>query len=143
MHYRYRNDLAELSHLAADIEAFVHTHKLDPEVAHIFNLCLDELFTNIVSYGYTDQAPHEIELELNTSPLEMTAVLRDDARAFDPLTQAPQPDMHSPIEERKIGGLGVYFVKTLMSRVHYHRAGQRNVIELSRRHDHKHEHGQT
>ncbi len=132
MRYAYRNDLTELARLASDLEAFAEQHQLDGEMAHVFNLCLDELFTNIVSYGFGDELPHEIILEMTATPAEVCAVLRDDARAFNPLTEAPAPDLDAPIEDRRIGGLGVHFVKQLMTRVSYRREGACNVLELAR-----------
>jgi anti-sigma regulatory factor (Ser/Thr protein kinase) len=131
MHCNYRNDLAELNRLAADIELFASENSIDHAIAQNFNLCLDELFTNIVSYGFTDGRHHAVKLELRATPKEIVAILRDDGNAFDPLTQAPQPDLHSPIEERKIGGLGVYFVKQLMTRVHYRRDHNWNILEMA------------
>ncbi|MGA2051813.1 MAG: ATP-binding protein [Opitutales bacterium] len=131
MHIHYRNDLAELNRLAADIENFAAENGIDPSIAHAFNLCLDELFTNTVSYGSVVGRPHEIKLELHATPHEVIAILRDNGRAFDPLTQAPQPDLHAPIETRKIGGLGVYFVKTLMTRVHYRHEHGWNILEMA------------
>ncbi|HTB62705.1 MAG TPA: ATP-binding protein [Opitutales bacterium] len=130
----YRNDLSELARLAADIEAFAETNGLDLEIVHTFNLCLDEVFTNIVSYAYADDLPHEIILELQATPREVMACIRDDGRAYDPLTEAPVPDLHASIEERKIGGLGVHFVKQLMTRVAYRREGGWNVLEMARAH---------
>jgi len=132
MRYTYRNDLAELARLATDVAAFGEQNGLDAELAHAFNLCLDELFTNIVSYGYTDELPHEIILELTATPGEVTAAIRDDGRPFDPLTEAPVPDLDAPVEERPIGGLGVHFVKTLMTRVAYRREDGWNMLEMTR-----------
>jgi anti-sigma regulatory factor (Ser/Thr protein kinase) len=132
MRFTYRNDLAELAKLAADIEAFAEQHQLDAACVQTFNLCLDEVLTNIVSYGYTDTGPHEIYLDLEATPREVTAAVRDDARAFDPLTEAPVPDLNAALEDRKIGGLGVHFVKTLMTRVAYRRENGWNVLEMAR-----------
>jgi len=132
MRLTYRNDLAELDRIAADLAAFATQHSLGADTAHVFNLCLDEIFTNIVSYGYTDKNAHEVFLELTVTPVEVTAVIRDDARPFDPLTEAPAPDFDSPIEDRRIGGLGVHFLKTLMTRVAYRREGDWNVLEMAR-----------
>jgi anti-sigma regulatory factor (Ser/Thr protein kinase) len=132
MRYSYRNDLSELTKLAADIENFGEQNDLDLAVAHAFNLCLDEVFTNIVSYAYEDDKVHEIILELNAVDQEISAVIRDDGRAYDPLTEAPPPDLDSPIEDRRIGGLGVHFVKTLMTRVSYRRENGWNILEMAR-----------
>ncbi|HVU38529.1 MAG TPA: ATP-binding protein [Opitutales bacterium] len=133
MRFTYRNDLSELAKIAADIENFAEANGLDAAAAQTFNLCLDELFTNIVSYGYAgDGRAHEISLDLEARPAEIVAVLRDDAKAFDPLTEAPAPDLDAPLEERRVGGLGVHFVKQLMTRVAYRRENGWNVLELAR-----------
>jgi serine/threonine-protein kinase RsbW len=57
--------------------------------------------------------------------------INDDAKAFDPLS-APKPDIHAPLEERAIGGLGVYIVKALMDRVSYDYADGRNHVRLEK-----------
>lgn len=132
MRFTYRNDLAELAKLTADLENFAEQNQLDPALAQTFNLCLDELFTNIVSYGFDDALPHEIYLDLEIGPSEVSATLRDDARAFNPLTEAPVPDLDAALEDRKIGGLGVHFVKTLMSHVSYAREGGWNVLSMTK-----------
>ena len=87
-HCLYRNDLAELNRLAVDIERFAADNNMDPSVAHAFNLCLDELFTNIVSYGFAPGEHHEIKLELRATPHEFVAILRDDAKPFDQIGRA-------------------------------------------------------
>ena len=45
------------------------------------------------------------------------AEIQDDARPYDPLQEAPPPDLDSALEDRRVGGLGVYLVKTLMDDV--------------------------
>ena len=59
--------------------------------------------------------------------------MEDDGIAFDPFTSAPEPDLDASVEERRIGGLGVYFVKTLMDEAAYERRGDRNRITLTQR----------
>ena len=58
--------------------------------------------------------------------------LSDDARPFDPLN-APPPDLNSAIEDRRIGGLGVHLVKTLMDDVGYAYRDGRNHITLRKK----------
>ena len=50
------------------------------------------------------------------------------ARQF--LARLPKPDVDAPIEERKIGGLGVYFIRSIMDEVHYRREQDRNILTL-------------
>ena len=56
----------------------------------------------------------------------------DDAKAFDPL-EAPDPDITADLEDRPIGGLGVFFVKTLMDEVRYRREDGRNHLYFCKR----------
>ena len=94
------------------------------------NISLDELITNIVSYGYGDSEEHEIHVTLTVRNGSLVTVLEDDSTAFDPFTSAPEPDLDASVEERRIGGLGVYFVKTLMDEAIYERLDNRNRITL-------------
>ena len=97
------------------------------------NLSLDELITNTVSYGYRDADEHDIRVTLTERDGALVTVLEDDGIAFDPFTSAPAPDLEADVEERRIGGLGVYFVKTLMDDVAYERIDNCNRITLIQR----------
>ena len=61
------------------------------------------------------------------------AVLEDDGLEFDPFRSAPEPDLDASVEERRIGGLGVYFVKSLMDEATYERVDNLNRITLVQR----------
>jgi serine/threonine-protein kinase RsbW len=59
----------------------------------------------------------------------LSATVSDDGKPFDLLAQ-PEPDIHAPIEERKIGGLGIHLLRKLMDKVDYRRAGDRNELSF-------------
>lgn len=126
-----RNDLAELARLAEAIEAFGEEAELGMKLVFSLNLVLDELVTNVISYGYNGQpaGEHEITVALSVEDGRLTAVLLDDGRPFDPLSKGPA-DTDSPLEDRKIGGLGVHFVRTMMDEVGYSRVDGRNCLKL-------------
>ena len=128
-----KNDLSELARIAEEIEA--HGEACDWPAKWILNinLSLDELITNTVSYGYQDADEHEIRVTLTEQDKAIVVVVEDDAMAFDPFTTAPAPDLEAGLEERPIGGLGVYFVKTLMDEVAYERVDGVNRITLIQR----------
>jgi len=128
-----KNDISELSRIAEDIEAHGESRSWPIKWIMNLNLSLDELVTNIISYGYEDSGEHEIRITLTERDGSLTVVVEDDGIAFDPFTQAPEPDIDASVEERRIGGLGVYFVKTLMDEVSYERLGKRNLITLIQR----------
>lgn len=124
------NDLSELTHLAEAIESFGEEMGLGMKLVYMLNLALDELVTNVVSYGYDDPTSQgAISLSLAVKDGRLTATLEDDGRPFNPLAQIP-PDTDLPLEERQIGGLGVHFVRTMMDDVQYHRIDGRNRLTL-------------
>ena len=128
-----KNDLAELARIAEEIESHGVSRRWPARWIMNLNLSLDELITNTVSYGYQDTDEHEIRVMLTERNGALVTVVEDDGVAFDPFTVAPTPDLEADVEERPIGGLGVYFVKTLMDEVAYERVGDRNRITLVQR----------
>ena len=133
LHLTLKNDLSELSRIAEAIDVHGKTRGWPPKWIMNLNISLDELITNIVSYGYGDTEEHEIHVTLSDRNGSLVTVLEDDGTAFDPFTSAPEPDLDASVEERRIGGLGVYFVKTLMDEAVYERLGSRNRITLVQR----------
>ena len=128
-----KNDLSELARIAGAIEAHGKSHGWPTKWVLNLNISLDELITNIVSYGYQDSDEHEIRVTLADWDGSLVTVLEDDGMEFDPFTEAPEPDLDASVAERRIGGLGVYFVKTLMDEAIYERLGDRNRITLVQR----------
>ena len=128
-----KNHLSELARIAEEIEAHGEACDWPAKWVLNINLSLDELITNIVSYGYRDAGEHEIRVTLTEQDRSVVVVVEDDAVAFDPFTSAPAPDLEASVEERRIGGLGVYFVKTLMDEVAYERVDGVNRITLIQR----------
>jgi len=124
------NDLSELARIAGEIEAYGASHGWPARWITNLNISLDELITNIVSYGYEDSDEHEIRLTLTDRDGSLVAILEDDGIAFDPFTAAPKPDLDASVEDRRIGGLGVYFVRTLMDAVTYERIDNLNRVTL-------------
>ena len=53
----------------------------------------------------------------------------DDGRAFDPLC-APEADLGVPLEERRVGGLGIHLLRKLASEIRYHREDGRNHLHV-------------
>ena len=126
-----KNDLSELTRVAEAIEAHGEARGWPMKWIMNSNLSLDELITNMVSYGYLDTDDHEIRVTLSEQEGSLVIVLEDDGFAFDPFSQAPEPDLDANVEERRIGGLGVYFVKSLMDTVLYERRDGWNRVTLT------------
>jgi len=126
------NDLNALAPAAARVEEFCDQHGIEPALTGKLNLCLEELLTNIIRHGRSDEAsapPILVDLELIRDGLEV--VLLDSGKAFDPFTDAPEPDIDAGVDDRPIGGLGVHLVKALADRYEYRREGAQNRVTLA------------
>jgi serine/threonine-protein kinase RsbW len=125
----FLNKRPEIERLGAAAERFGAEHGLSDDDIMAINLVLDEVITNIIDYGYEDDADHEIKVTMAVEDGVLTIEVEDDARHFDPL-QAPAPDLDLPLEERPVGGLGIHIMRTLMEAVEYQRRDGRNVLTM-------------
>jgi serine/threonine-protein kinase RsbW len=132
LNLRIVNDLAELTRIAESVDEFCARHDVPAGNAFKLNIALEELLTNTISYGYDDDARHEIAVDITYENETIVAELSDDAQQYDPLN-APPPDLDSAIEDRRIGGLGVHLVKTMMDDVTYAYRDGRNHVTLRKK----------
>ncbi|MEI6456711.1 MAG: SpoIIE family protein phosphatase [bacterium] len=127
------NRLGELEKVVAAIETLTEQWGLPSRVGMELNLVLEELFTNIVFYAFEDGTEHELSVEFERSgPGLMKIRMEDDGKPFN-LLDKDISDLDTPLEERKIGGLGIHFVKEMMDKVEYERAGNKNVVLLTKK----------
>jgi serine/threonine-protein kinase RsbW len=127
-----RNNLSELERLSYALEKFGEEHHLPLKTTMDVNLALDEIFTNIVSYGFKDQGKHLIFIHLIIKEKELNITVEDDGIPFNPL-EIPEPDLNLPLEERSIGGLGIHFVRNMIEELRYERKAGKNVLFLKKK----------
>jgi serine/threonine-protein kinase RsbW len=96
------------------------------------NLCLDELITNTITYGLKGAPDRTIQIKISATEHFLEIQIIDDAPQFHPFLNTTQPDLTATIEDRKIGGLGIYFVEKLMSEYYSHHDGHYNVTTLKK-----------
>jgi len=125
------NHPEQLGLLHRRLEQFGRAHNLPAKMMFQLNLALEELFTNIVSYGYADQAEHTIQIHLAMEKGSLIVRVEDDGVPFNP-DQAQSPDLKCPLEERQIGGLGVHFIKKFMDKMVYERRNGKNILIMKR-----------
>lgn len=95
-------------------------------------VALDEILSNTLRHGFDDGLPHRIEVTLSLDSRLLAARIEDDCAAFDPLAAAANDPKRSP-RDPSVGGLGLYFVRSLMSEVTYTRVDGRNRLVLKKR----------
>lgn len=121
--------LGEIARVSEVVEAFGETLGLPAASLFQVTLVLDELITNIVSYGLEAGEIRPITVELSYADERLTIVVSDPGRPFDPRT-VPPPDIEASLEDRKVGGLGVHFARTMMDSIDYRYADGRNHVTL-------------
>jgi anti-sigma regulatory factor (Ser/Thr protein kinase) len=92
-------------------------------------LVLEEIITNVISYGYDDGLEHQISVRLSLKDPNMKVEVEDDGRSFNPL-EAPPPDMGKPLTEMQVGGLGIHLVREMMDELEYRRENHKNLLLL-------------
>ena len=128
-------DLDELQKVNAAIEEIAAEENWSPDVTFQIGLAIEELGVNIVNYGHDDDKAHEISIVISSEDEAITIEIEDDGNAFDPLQDAPEPDLDAEVEDRTVGGLGIYLVRTMMDEVRYERQQNKNCLTLVKRRD--------
>ena len=125
------NDLSEIARAAERIEEFCEALALAPQVTYAVNLAIDEILTNTINYGYDDDEAHRIELTLRLEDGKLIVVMVDDGREFDSSLER-EPELEASLEERALGGLGLFLVHQMMDDIVYRRQDGRNIVTLTK-----------
>jgi anti-sigma regulatory factor (Ser/Thr protein kinase) len=127
--FELTNTSSELSTLCEQLEGIGKTLKLSRRSIFEINLAMDEIFTNIISYGYTDQAEHRVQVCVSAVGDRLTVVVEDDGVPFNPAERLTSkvPDN---VESCKIGGLGIHLVRNLVDDISYRRHDGKNILTL-------------
>jgi serine/threonine-protein kinase RsbW len=96
-----------------------------------FELALEEIFMNVVMHG-SPGAGTQVEVSVILCDGGLTLMVENDGPAFDPLL-LPAPDVAASLEERKVGGLGVFLVRQMMDTVSYQRVAAHNQLRMTKR----------
>ena len=103
-------------------------------VMHL-ELAVEEAAVNICSYAY-EIPPGEVTIRISRETEVVRIELIDVGVPFDPLA-ADAPDIKSELENREVGGLGIFLIRRMLDEVHYSRSGNRNILSLAVRYGDK------
>lgn len=120
----------ELESILDAVEDFGEREDWPPATLFKVKLAIEELGLNVAKHGRVDKAP-DIEITVTSAPDSLSINIEDDGRAFDPLNDAPDPDLSSSIEDRPVGGLGIHFVREMMDEMTYRREDGKNCLALT------------
>lgn len=127
---RILNRLDQIAEVAAFVEVFGSANGLPEDIVNALNVALDEVLCNAISYGFPDGRQHAITVRLGCQGGEAWAEVVDDGIPFDPLASSAAPDVGTGLHDRRVGGLGLLFMRHLMDDVAYRREGHFNRLRL-------------
>ena len=130
--FELKNDLSELEQLCQTCEEIGRSINISDKLIFEMNLALDELFTNIISYGFQDCLEHIINISITIEGDQLQMRIEDDGVPFNPL-ESKTPDFQCGVEECKIGGLGIHLIRKLMDDIQYQRVADKNILVLRRK----------
>ena len=130
--FELKNDQSELERLCHNCEEIGRSIGISDKSMFEMNLALDELFTNIISYGFQDCQEHIIKVSITVEGDQLQMRIEDDGVPFNPL-ESETPDIQCGIEDCKIGGLGIHLIKKLMDDIQYQRVADKNILVLRRK----------
>jgi serine/threonine-protein kinase RsbW len=96
---------------------------MDEESVCAVELAIDEACSNIIEHAYGEEDNGEIECICSPADDRLTVILRDHGKPFD-ASRVPPPDLVSGVDERRLGGLGVYLMRQLMDEVRFESLGE-------------------
>lgn len=126
------NDINTVPQLNDFIDGFSLEAGLDMSMTMSLNLALEEAVVNVMTYAYAPDTQGELTLEAVADKGVVTFILTDTGVPFDP-TAKEDADTTLGIEDRPIGGLGIFLVRQLMDTVDYQRVDGQNVLTLTKK----------
>ena len=121
-----------LETIAATVAAAARRDGWDESLAFKVNLVLEELATNILTYGGEPDRPSpDIEIDIASRGDDLVIEISDDGRPFDPLRDAPPaPVIDENTDVAPIGGMGLHLVTRMVESVAYRYEGGRNRVTM-------------
>ncbi len=117
MKQEFGRSLDELRNIVGCTDTFFLEDDIDASVRYIVDLCVEELFVNMITYNTESDADILIEMKPHEHGVEIS--LTDfDVERFDP-REIGSVDVDAPLEQRTPGGLGLYLVLKMVNSIHY------------------------
>jgi anti-sigma regulatory factor (Ser/Thr protein kinase) len=106
-------------------------HNVPPETVFDLKLAVDEACTNVIEHGYKDMDPGSIILSFRIEPDRILIQITDFGHIFEP-AEAPKPDVEAALEDRPLGGLGLYLIYQTMDNIDYESSEDGNTLTFTK-----------
>ena len=128
---RITNQRDQIDNVRKFFDDYSKENKLTEKTVHDIQMALDELLTNIVNYGYEDSDEHKIDVRFGINDDAVRVEIIDDSKPYNILEQE-SPDISLSVEDKPIGGLGIFLIKKLMSNVDYYTKEGKNHLVMTK-----------
>jgi anti-sigma regulatory factor (Ser/Thr protein kinase) len=123
-------DLERVGALVLEAADVLARNGVGAEPLYKAQLLLEEILTNVVRHGFRGDRSRLVQVAASLDRTGISLVVEDDAAPFDPVRDAPPPDLTSPLPERREGGLGLHLVKEVADEFAYERRGNVNRVRM-------------
>ena len=106
-------------------------HNVPDETVFELKLAVDEACTNIIEHGYKDMDPGSIILSFRIEPDRILVSITDFGHIFEP-AEAPKPNVEAALEDRPMGGLGLYLIYQTMDNIDYESSQDGNILTFTK-----------
>lgn len=128
----FKNEEQELNRVAEFMEMVCDELQFDVHVAMKLQVAMEEMVTNVIFYAYPEGTSADITLTAESDGKEVTFVLSDTGKPFDP-TAKEDADLDVNPMDREQGGMGILIVKNIMNEVSYQRLGEMNQLTMKKK----------
>ena len=113
------------------IEEELETHGASMKATNVILVSAEEIYANVAMYAYEGRQLGNCKIitEFEDDSIKITFI--DSGMPFNPLAKI-DPDVHAAIEDRGIGGLGIYMVKNTMDECTYAYENEQNIFSMKR-----------
>ncbi len=127
-----KNEITEVSRMRGFFMSVCREHNVDEDLFKSLNLAIEEWVVNVINHAYPKGTRGHVEVTARVEGGVMTLMVKDHGIPFDP-TKYQDVDIEADLEDRPIGGLGIFLVRNIMDTMHYERtADGYNVLTLTK-----------
>jgi len=114
------------------ISGLAHKVGFDAQNINKIELAVDEACTNVIAHAYNNDENQEIEISVQIKKDKFTVIVADKGKGFD-FNHLEVPNMDKYMAELRVGGLGIYLIKSLMDEVDYQtRPDGKNEVRMTK-----------
>lgn len=127
-----QNDIKQIPLLNAFVEHVTTQLNFEASLSQQMKLAVEEAVVNVMLYAYPAGTTGDVIVDAKTNGITLKFIITDSGKPFDP-TEAQKADTTLSVEERPIGGLGIFLVREMMDSINYERIDGKNILTLRKK----------